>query len=157
MHRVTALHHIPATHPFKFGLGFCFAKGVAADLIVQHFAEAKQEFDGQRCLTLGTFSMVFCGAWQFALFNRIMPALCPGAASFASKPLHAKLKDAAGLRDLGLQVFIENGFNNALLYFPVFYTIQAALHGRSFRESLVDGPQKFIQTSVPPPESYRPL
>ena len=38
-----------------------------------------------------------------------------------------QLKDGVGLRNLAIQNFAENGINNPLLYFPIFYTIQEFL------------------------------
>jgi hypothetical protein len=61
------------------------------------------------------------------LFVRIMGRLCPDAAAFAAKSLAQKIRDAAGMRNLVLQNFLENGINNPFLYFPTFYTFQAVL------------------------------
>jgi len=51
-------------------------------------------------------------------------------------PWREKLKDSAGLRGVLLQNAIENGINNPLLYFPIFYTIQEWLNGGELRNGI---------------------
>ena len=71
---------------------------------------------------------------QYGLFVKLMPRLIPNAFAFAAKPVSAKLKDAAGLRGLFIQNFVENGINNPLLFFPLFYATQQFLDGGDVRD-----------------------
>ena len=135
---------IAERHAFPFGVGVCFFKGVGCDLAVQRFADNTEwkNVDTTRVLVLGTFSAIFCGAWQYALFTKIMPRVCPGAEAFALKPISEKVRDVPGMRNLVTQVFIENGINNGMLYFPVFYSVQSWLEGAA--SPLREGPRKFL-------------
>ena len=96
-------------------------------MIVQCTIEDKKlnEIDTRRTLVFSAFGFVFCGMWQYALFVKLMPRVCPQAIAFAQKPLSQKIRDFNGLRQLAIQVFVENGINNPFLYFPTFYTIKA--------------------------------
>ena len=99
------------------------------DIVVQKGLEQRETIDVKRALTFTTFGGVFCGAWQYFLFVKTMPRLVPGAFEFAAKPLRAKFQDAAGMRGLFLQCFVENGINNPLLYLPTFYCIKQFING----------------------------
>lgn len=114
----------PRRHAFVFGVGLTAVKTGTVDLLVQKYVEKKAVVDWRRSLVFVTFGMSYLGAWQYLLFVKIMPSLVPGAASFAAKSLADKLRDPAGLRGVLLQNFVENGINNPLLYFPIFYTIK---------------------------------
>jgi len=138
--------------PLPFGIGLCFLKGTACDFLVQRYVETQRSLSYKRMLVFGTFSAVFCGMWQYALFVKLMPRLCPGAEMFVSKPFHEKVRDGAGLRNLAKQVFIENGFNNGLLYFPIFYSVQTALEKGSIVKGVHEAPRKYLanaHTDVP--------
>ena len=134
---------------FEFGAACAGAKAIVADVLVQRVAEGRtdDQMDLKRIAVFGVFGTLYSGVWQFYLFNRIMPRLVPGTASFAAKPLRQKLADAAGMRGLALQVFIENGLNNALLYFPIFYSLQSMLQGCGMAHSLVEGPRTYAQNA----------
>jgi len=108
----------------------------AADLFVQKYVEKKQVVDWRRNLVFLTFGVTYMGAWQYLLFVKVMPRLVPGAEAFAAKSIREKLKDSAGLRGLVVQNFVENGINNPLLYFPIFYTIKELLEGGDLRNGL---------------------
>ena len=68
-----------------------------------------------------------------------MPRLVPAAEAFALSPIRDKLRNVAGLKGLFIQNFVENGINNPLLYFPIFYSIQELLAGGN----VVDGLKKY--------------
>lgn len=55
--------------------------------------------------------------------------LFPSAASFSSAPLSAKVRDANGLRNLALQVGLDQFVYHPLCYFPVFYTCKEIIQG----------------------------
>eukprot|EP00511_Aplanochytrium_stocchinoi_P007611 CAMPEP_0204850590 /NCGR_PEP_ID=MMETSP1347-20130617/8439_1 /ASSEMBLY_ACC=CAM_ASM_000690 /TAXON_ID=215587 /ORGANISM="Aplanochytrium stocchinoi, Strain GSBS06" /LENGTH=231 /DNA_ID=CAMNT_0051993673 /DNA_START=303 /DNA_END=998 /DNA_ORIENTATION=- len=120
------LARIPARHPFAFGVGFTVVKTAAADMVVQSFVEGKalEAIDYRRTAIFSSFGLVYLGAWQYFLYNKIMPRLCPNAPAFISKSFREKLADGPGKRDLAKQLFLENGINNPVLYFPTFYTLK---------------------------------
>ena len=76
------------------------------------------------------FGFLFTGVWQYALYVKLMPRLCPGALEFAAKPMREKIRDKIGIRNVLIQNFMENGINNPILYFPTFYTIQQYLDNK---------------------------
>ena len=122
---------IPQRHPFVFGVGITAIKTAGMDLIVQ-FVQKKgtdEEIDKKRVLTFGLFGLAFNGAWQYALYVKLMPMFLPNAFAFAAKPIKEKMKDIPGIKAVILQNFIENGINNQILYFPCFYAVQAYVEG----------------------------
>jgi len=130
------LRAIPARHPFMFAIGVTTVKTGTADLFVQKYVEKREEVDWRRNMVFLTFGVTYMGAWQYLLFVKIMPRLVPGAEAFAAKSIRDKLSDGAGLRGLVIQNFVENGINNPLLYFPIFYTIKEALEGGDLRDGV---------------------
>jgi len=149
MRALRALGRFPKTSPFVFGVGLSTVKTGGADVLVQSQVEGVplDAIDWRRTSVFAAFGCVFCGAWQYALFVKLMPWVCPQAVSFAAKPLLAKLKDGAGLRQLCVQVFVENGINNPLIYWPVFYTIKTYIErpneGLSLQQSATMGVQRY--------------
>ena len=130
-------------HPFIFGTLIAGCKSGGVDVGIQHFAEGKSwaEHDWRRSKAFFVFGSLFCGAWQYGLFVKLMPRLCPGALEFAAKPWRQKLADKQGLKNLFYQNFVENGINNPFLHFPVFYTVQEWIAKRP----LSGGIEKFKQ------------
>jgi len=99
-------------------------KAGGVDLIVQKCVEGKKEIDWKRNMTFLTFGMCYQGAWQYYLFNRVMPRMIPDAFKFAAKSLREKARDVKGMKNVLVQNFVENGINNPLLFFPTFYTLK---------------------------------
>lgn len=122
-----ALFALPKRYPFAFGVCVATIKTGTVDLLIQRYVEQRKEIDWKRTQAFTVFGCVFVGAWQYTLFVRVMPIICPNAEAFAAKPLREKMKDVRGLKDLALQNFVENGINNPLLFFPCFYTVQEFL------------------------------
>lgn len=131
------LARVPKKHPFAFGVILCGVKNAGCDYAMQRYVQRKEEIDWRRVRVFGTFGMIFNGAWQYALFVRCMPAIFPGAAAFAAKPLRLKLQDRVGMRNLFLQCAIENGINNPLLYFPTFYVLKEHIEGGPWQDGLM--------------------
>lgn len=143
-----SIRRIPVKHPFAFGVVFAGIKHCTADILVQKTVENKEEVDIRRATVFTAFGALFCGAWQYGLFVKLMPWLCPNAVSFAGKSIRAKLKDVPGMKQLAIQVFIENGINNPILYYPTFYSIKAFIEGHSAVESIPVGINKYRENLV---------
>ena len=124
-----SLKAIPTKYPFIFGVTLTAIKTGGVDLFVQKHVEKAETIDWRRTGLFLTFGVTYLGAWQYALFVKLMPRLIPGAASFAAKSIPDKLRDPVGLRGLFVQNFVENGINNPLLYFPIFYTLKEFIEG----------------------------
>ncbi|KAJ1427796.1 hypothetical protein B484DRAFT_450162 [Ochromonadaceae sp. CCMP2298] len=120
----------PKTHPFAFGVVITAAKTGGVDALIQYYVEKKERLDLKRLSTFFIFGAVFSGAWQYALFVKIMPRVIPGAFAFAAKPIREKIKDLPGMKGVLQQCFVENGINNPVLYFPCFYMIKEFLNGK---------------------------
>ena len=71
------------------------------------------------------------GFVQHWLYVNAFGRAFPNAAIFAAAPWSAKLRDAAGLRNLAAQVGIDQFVYHPFCYFPVFYTSR-----RSFRAAV---------------------
>mgnify|MGYP000871669743 CR=1 FL=1 len=132
----SALRTLPMRRPFIFGVGLAGTKNGLCDILVQMTVEEKEMVDWTRTSVFVTFGLLFNGAWQYALFVKMMPRVCPNAVSFVAKPWRAKLKDTAGMKAVGVQCLIENGINNPLIYFPLFYTVQEYLAGGDWRNGI---------------------
>jgi hypothetical protein len=130
---------IPVRHPFIFGVSVTAIKTGTVDVFVQKYIEKAEKLDVRRTTIFTTFGVLYLGAWQYLLFVKIMPKLVPGAATFAAKSLGDKMKDLPGLKGLLIQNFVENGINNPLLYFPIFYTLKEYIEGGK----LENGIQKY--------------
>jgi hypothetical protein len=118
----------PKRHPFIFGVGVTTIKTGGVDFCIQKYVEKTENIDWTRVTVFSVFGMSFSGAWQHFLFVKAMPSLFPNAVKFIEKPLREKLRDRKGLKEVFFQNFIENGINNPLLYFPIFYNIQEFLN-----------------------------
>lgn len=126
----------PKRRPFIFGVSLTAFKTGAVDVLVQKYVEKKETIDTRRTFIFTTFGLTYLGAWQYLLFVKIMPRLVPGAATFATKSLREKLQDKQGLRGLLIQNFVENGINNPLLFFPIFYTLKEYMEGGPLQDGL---------------------
>ena len=131
MSALRSVARFPKTRPFIFGTVLAGVKNGACDVLVQKTVEDAETIDWRRVKVFTCFGALFSGAWQYVLFVRLMPRIVPRAEAFALKPLRQKIRDGPGLRGLAIQTFVENGINNPVLYFPIFYTI---------KEFLEDGP-----------------
>jgi len=133
-----SLLSFPKRHPLVFGSVLALVKTAGVDYAVQRLGEKKEhaDVDWKRVAVFGTFGFWFLGCWQYGLFVKIMPRLCPGTERFINLPWREKLKDSAGLRGVLIQNAIENGINNPLLYFPIFYTVQEWLNGGELRNGI---------------------
>ena len=127
----STLTHVPKKYPFLFAVGFTAFKTGSVDLIVQKFVDKNEKIDWRRFGTFFMFGVCYQGAWQFLLFNRMMPHFIPNAFAFAEKPFRAKLKDVQGMKNVLWQNFVENGINNPFLFFPCFYSIKEFMHYKS--------------------------
>ena len=125
----SAARRIPIKHPFMFGVAFTGFKNAGCDILVQKVVEDAKELNLRRVAVFGVFGALFSGACQYCLFVKIAPKLCPGAEAFAVKPIREKLKDIPGLKQLLVQNFLENGLNNPILYYPIFYTVKEFIEG----------------------------
>ena len=133
---IRAVLTFPKRRPFVFGTCLAGFKNGAVDLVVQKKVEGRESIDWRRTTVFTSFGLLFNGAWQYFLFVKMMPRLCPQAVSFARKPIREKLKDIPGLKQLALQNFVENGINNALIYYPLFYTLKEYIEGGAFEDGI---------------------
>ena len=70
------------------------------------------------------------------MFVRLLPRLCPAAEAFANKPIREKIKDVPGLKSLFVQLAVDNGINNPILYFPIFYTVKEFIEGGDLKDGI---------------------
>ena len=103
--------------------------------------------DWTRVKVFTLFGFTFTGVWQYCLFVKICPRVCPGAEAFVAKPWREKLRDKQGLKELFIQNFAENGFNHPLVYFPLFYTIQEFMNKGWEDGRLRNGLSKYVENA----------
>lgn len=119
---------LPKKHPFLFGVTVATTKTGAVDFCIQNYVEKNEKINWTRVLVFSGLGLTFNGSWQYFLFVKAMPRMLPNTAHFLEKPFVEKMKDRQGLKEVMIQLGIENGINNPILYFPIFYTIQESLN-----------------------------
>ena len=112
---------VPITYPLAFGIVLSGFKTSFSDLLVQKVVERKEKVDWKRNAAFAAFGFVYLGGIQYSLYVPIFGRLFPNAARFAAKPINQKLKDARGMLQLGIQVFLDQCVHHPLMYFPAFY------------------------------------
>lgn len=127
----TAAAQIMKNYPFAFGSIFSCAKTSFSDYLVQTQFEKKEHIDWRRNATFASFGLFYLGGVQYGLYVPVFSRLFPNAASYAAKPLSAKLKDVTGTRNMLAQVGIDQFVHHPLMYFPVFYVLKEVVNGGS--------------------------
>ena len=133
---MATLRHIVHHHPFKFGCVFSCAKTSFSDWLVQSQVEKREHIDWRRNGTFALFGLGYLGGVQYAIYVPLFSRLFPGAASYAAAPLAAKMKDAAGTRNMLTQVFLDQFVHHPLMYFPAFYSLKEVVNGNSISDGL---------------------
>jgi len=122
----------PLRRPRHFNVILATCKTWSADAIVQ-FGERRRGhtwvFDWSRSLSFAMFGFLYIGLVQWFLYVSILTAIFPDAATFANAQWEVKLQDQVGLWDIAGQVFVDNLIFQAMIYFPVFYTVKMLLQG----------------------------
>lgn len=95
---------IPIRYPLAFGVGLSGVKTSVSDLLVQKVVEQRETIDWRRNAAFASFGFVYLGVVQYSLYVPVFGRLFPNAASFAAKPIKAKLKDFRGMFMMGAQV-----------------------------------------------------
>lgn len=123
-------------HPFKFGVLFSGAKTSFSDWLVQSQIEKRERIDWRRNATFASFGFFYLGGVQYAIYVPLFSRLFPGAAAFAKAPISAKLADPAGMRNMLVQVGLDQFVHHPLMYFPVFYCLKDVVNGGSIQGGL---------------------
>lgn len=121
LHQPTDNRWFWARHAFLFGVCVAGVKTAAADVMVQKNVEHARQLDWRRVRVFSAFGIFFCGFWQYFLYNKVFTKIVKDIGPFLQKPITQRLRDVQGLKGVAVQVGIENFFNNAICYFPVFY------------------------------------
>jgi len=132
-------------HAFLFGIVVAGTKTASADILVQKRIENAPTIDWRRVKIFCLFGVVFCGMWQYFLYNKMFPLIIPGIDRFLALPIRARFRDVEGLKGVAIQCSIENFFNNAFCYFPVFYTVKLFLEGSGSLNPML-GIRRYIET-----------
>ena len=140
---LSLIGRVARDHPFKFGCAFSCAKTSFSDWLVQTYIERRERIDWKRNMTFASFGMVYLGGVQYALYVPLFGRLFPNAASYAAKPLTAKLADAAGTRSMVAQVLLDQFVHHPFLYFPCFYSLKEVVNGGQ----ILDGLRKYAKNS----------
>jgi len=132
-------------HAFIFGVVVAGSKAALADILVQTRIENSPSIDWRRVKIFCTFGAIFCGMWQYFLYNKMFPLIVPGIDHFLALPIRARFRDVQGLKGVAIQCSIENFFNNTFCYFPVFYTVKLFLEGSESLNPMI-GIRRYYQT-----------
>lgn len=100
-------------HPLKAAIASATVKTTTADVMVQTVVEGRSlsELDRRRTAVFTLFGGLWMGAGQYLLYCRVFEALLPAKSAGAS---------------LG-KMFLDQGVHVPLVYFPIFYSIDALL------------------------------
>ena len=118
------LLRLAKSYPFRFGMAYSLFKTSGCDLMVQKVVEKRENIDWKRNIAFGTFGLFYLGGVQYMIYVPLFSRLFPSAAAFSAKTISEKLADATGIRNLFLQVFLDQMVHHPLMYFPVFYMIK---------------------------------
>lgn len=117
----TRITSLPAAYPFAFGVIFSGFKTSLSDLLVQKVVERKEHVDWRRNGAFAAFGFVYLGAVQYSIYVPLFGRIFPSAASFAAKPIRAKVRDIPGMLQMAAQVFLDQCLHHPFMYFPAFY------------------------------------
>ena len=122
---------VATAHPVLFGMVCAGLKTVAADLTVQTVVEKKQlhEVDKRRTITFGLFGVGYLGGIQYAVFNKVLPAMWPRASNFAMRSSHDKINNTKALRSLVGLVATEQLIHTPFVFLPCFYMTKEVVEG----------------------------
>lgn len=106
-------------------------KTAAADIVTQRYLEGSDSIDMRRVGVFTVFGFWYLGCFQYFLYVRCFSRWFPAAEAFGEHAtMAARLKDAAGLRDLAKQVFVGNFVHIPFAFLPCFYlTQEVTTHG----------------------------
>lgn len=130
---------LPKRKPFQFAVFLNSVLCAGADLNAQWLEGSA--VDRQRLAMFFGFG-AYSGATTYAVYCTLFSRICPGAATFASLSLRAKLRDRAGQLDVLKQIALDVVVYTPLWYFPWFYVFQATLRSekpQNLQSCLLDG------------------
>jgi len=132
-------------HVFLFGVGVAGAKAASADICVQIRIEKRDQIDWRRFSVFCLFGAAFCGVWQYFLYNKVFPRIVPDIDRFLALSIRQRLRDIQGLKGVAIQCGIDNFINNAMFYFPAFYTVKLYLEGSGSLNPMI-GLRRYIES-----------
>jgi len=132
-------------HVFIFGVGVAGTKAALADVCVQKRIEKVKAMDWRRVKVFCLFGAAFCGVWQYFLYNKLFPRLVPDIDRFLALSIRQRIRDVQGLKGIAIQCSIDNFINNAIFYFPAFYTVKLYLEGSSSLNPMI-GVRRYLET-----------
>ena len=121
---MSAIIALARSRPFAFGMGYSLLKTAGCDLMVQKVVEKRESIDWKRNAAFASFGLFYLGGVQYFLYVPVFSRIFPTAGSFATKSIAEKLKDPVGIRNVFLQVFLDQMVHHPIMYFPVFYMIK---------------------------------
>jgi len=75
------------SHPFAFACFCGVAKDSSCDIMVQKTQGSTRTHDWRRTAVFATFGGTFVGAWQYVLFNVMLPRVSPMPVGFFALPI----------------------------------------------------------------------
>lgn len=148
----STLWRLGKRHPVLFGMAITGAKTSTADVIAQVVIQQRaiSDINWRRNAVFGLFGTCYLGCFAYFLYVPCFKAWFPRTATFASLPLRQKLRDRAGLRQLGGQLAIDQFLHIPLLYYPVFYVLKEGVEtGTVSTMTARTGLRKYAANAVP--------
>ena len=73
--------------------------------------------------------MGYLGGIQYAVFNKVLPAMWPRASNFAMRSSHDKINNTKALRSLVGLVATEQLIHTPFVFLPCFYMTKEVVEG----------------------------
>mmetsp|Transcript_3130 Transcript_3130/g.11145 ORF Transcript_3130/g.11145 Transcript_3130/m.11145 type:complete len:237 (+) Transcript_3130:106-816(+) len=108
-------------HPVIFGSMITVVKTSVADIMAQKLIEKREDIDWRRNAGFCTFGFLYLSLGQYWLYNKLFHRLCA--------PLKARYGYGV---TVAAKVFLDQAIHHPFVYFPVFYSIKAAVEGRDW-------------------------
>lgn len=111
--------------------------------------------DWRRTGVFTVFGGSFVGAWQYVLFNIMLPRVSPMPANFFTLPIMKRFAHREGLKAVAVLTVLENAINQPFLHFPSLYFIKHKMEhfgtstwSESMENAISTTKEKFIPDNV---------
>jgi len=129
MQKILTFNGLGPKYPWTFGVGIATIKTGAADILVQKQIEKREQIDWKRVGLFTFFGFAYLGVVQYLIYVNLFSHLFKNAARFGKLPFREKIRNRAGLIDLGKQIFVDMFVHAPFFFFPCYYLAKECIQG----------------------------
>ena len=96
---------------------------------VQKQIEKREQIDWKRVGLFTFFGFAYLGVVQYLIYVNLFSHLFKNAARFGKLPFREKIRNRAGLIDLGKQIFVDMFVHAPFFFFPCYYLAKECIQG----------------------------